>query len=156
MFLSTRLVGILRWGKTASSCRWSKLLFSSSGSCVALQLQLCLVSYSPRKVEQFSFECCPLSQRSALGSTTYPALRLACHPTPTLSLCASPDLWVLVAPLGGWLVTTHPFQPLLLFLYFTESSALRVQLLTPPSADNFKVLTKWKFVQSFKHSTDMV
>jgi hypothetical protein len=34
----------------------------------------CLVSSSPSKMRQFSFECCPLSQRSVLRLTTCPAL----------------------------------------------------------------------------------
>jgi hypothetical protein len=39
---------------------------------------------------------------------------LACHHTPVLSLYASPNLcWVLVAPLGGWLVTLISFSPVL-------------------------------------------
>jgi hypothetical protein len=86
-------------------------LFLPGGSCVALQLQLCLVSSSSSKVGQFSFECLT---RSALGSTTFPTLggwpvtppllsafvppqpllgasgssgRLACHYTSTFNLC---------------------------------------------------------------------
>jgi hypothetical protein len=90
-------------------------LFSPSSRFIAPELQFCLVSSSPSKVEQFSFELSSLSQRSALGSTTWPALggwpvtlpllstfvlflisarasgffgRLACHLTPTFNLGA--------------------------------------------------------------------
>jgi hypothetical protein len=88
-----------------ASAGWSKLLFSSGSSCIALQLQLCLVSSSLSKVEQFSFECCTLSQRSAMGSTTCPAL-------------------------GGWPVTLPPLLafvdwPLFIMVHWefsTESS----------------------------------
>jgi hypothetical protein len=101
--LSTRLVAIVRWGKSASAWWVVELLFSLSGSCIALQLQLCLVSSSPSKVRQLSFECCPQSQNSALGSTSCPT----CLSMPAVSLCGLLDLhWVLVAPLGDCLVTT--------------------------------------------------
>jgi hypothetical protein len=62
--------------------------------------------------------------------------RLACHPTPTLSLHAFPDpYWVLVAPLGDWLVAHSSSQPLLLYRHlFTESLVLRVWLLAHPSS----------------------
>jgi hypothetical protein len=70
-------------------------------------MQLCLVSSSPSKVGQFSFKCCPLSQKSALGSTSFTALgvwpfgMLVCHSTPSLSLYASGDLcWVPLVPLA--------------------------------------------------------
>jgi hypothetical protein len=43
--------------------------------------------------------------RPLLGATGSSG-RLACHPTPTLSLCAFLSLcWMLAAPLGGWFVT---------------------------------------------------
>jgi hypothetical protein len=42
--------------------------------------------------------------------------RLACCLNPALSLCAFPDLcWVLVAPLGGWLVTALPLSAFMPF-----------------------------------------
>jgi hypothetical protein len=41
--------------------------------------------------------------------------KLACHPTPALSLCVFSDLcWILAALLGGWLVTLLLFSPLCL------------------------------------------
>jgi hypothetical protein len=114
-------------------------LFSLGSSCIALLLQLYLVSSS-------------LSQRPALGSTTCPALGGWPVAPPQLSaFVIFPSLcWVLMAPLRGWLVSLlllsafmplsmssgcwwlfwdagllpHPcFQPLLLFLQFTESLA---------------------------------
>jgi hypothetical protein len=95
------------------------LLFSPIGSCVALRLQLCLVSSSPSKLGQFNFEWCPLSQEISSWIHHLPwCVRLARDPTPTLNLCASPDLcWVLVAPLVGCPCS----QPLLLFPCFTET-----------------------------------
>jgi hypothetical protein len=103
---------------------WSELLlFSPGGRCIALQLQLCLVSSSPTKVGQFSFECCPLSH---FGSTTCPLWQVACLPTPALRLCACPDLWwVLVAPVEGWLVTPlllSAFAALPAFVHWEFSS----------------------------------
>jgi hypothetical protein len=86
-------------------------LFLPDSRCIALQLQLCLVSSSPSKVEQFCFECCPLSQRSALGSTTCPVF-------------------------GCWLVTSPLLSAFVLDLcshLFNKSSVLRVQLLAPPT-----------------------
>jgi hypothetical protein len=101
------------------------LLFSPHSCCVALQLQLYLVSSSPNKVGQFSFECCPLSHEISSRIHHLPLfVRLACCLNPALSLCASPDLcWVLAVPLGGWLVT-----PVLLsdFAAFTCICSLRV------------------------------
>jgi hypothetical protein len=110
------------------------LLLSLVSSCLALQLQLCLVSFSPSKVGQFSFECCPLSHEISSGIQHLPHFgRLACYPTPAVSHCASPDLpWVLAAPLGGWHVT-----PLLLSTFaalptfFHWKLALRVWVLAP-------------------------
>jgi hypothetical protein len=116
---------------------WSELLFSLGDNCVALQLQFCLVRSSPSKVGQFSFECCPLSQE--ISSRIHCLLcfgRLACFPTSTLSLCASPNLyWVLVLLLWEVSLLSHSCsQPLLLYpRSFTENSVLRVWLLAPPS-----------------------
>jgi hypothetical protein len=39
-------------------------------------------------------------------------------PHPILSLCASPDPWVLVAPLGGWLVAPSLFSVFAVFPVF--------------------------------------
>jgi hypothetical protein len=41
------------------------MLISPGGSCIALQLQLCLVSSSLSNVEQFSFEYCPKSHKTS-------------------------------------------------------------------------------------------
>jgi hypothetical protein len=64
--------------------------------------------------------------------------RLACHQTPVFSLYASPNLcWVLVAPLGGWLVTLISFSPMLDHWEFsTESSA---PCPTPAFQDRFSL-----------------
>jgi hypothetical protein len=45
--------------------------------------------------------------------------RLAYHPTPALTLCASPDLsWVLAAPLGVWYVAPTPLSAFAAFPVF--------------------------------------
>jgi hypothetical protein len=123
---SSCIIALARNSKTMlTRGRESKLLlFSPCSSCVALQLQLCLVSSSPRKVGQLSFEYCPVSQE--ISSSVHHLLcfrRWTCFPTSTLSLCASPDLfWVLVTPLEVGL-SSHPcFQ--LDPHSFTESLAL--------------------------------
>jgi hypothetical protein len=56
---------------------------------------------------KFSFGYCPLFHEISSRIHHLPHFgRLACHPSPTLSFCASPDLCsVLAAPLGDWLVT---------------------------------------------------
>jgi hypothetical protein len=124
--ISTGLVAIGRWGKSASSCRVVRALVFTRWLCVALQLQLCLVNSSPSKVVQFSFEYCPLSHK--VSSEIHHLLifgRLACRPTPTLSLCTFPDLcWGLEDSLRSWLVT----PTLVLSLYcFTCIHSLRAQ-----------------------------
>jgi hypothetical protein len=54
-------------------------------------------------------QCLCFSQ-SVLGASSS-FRRLACHSMPALSLCASPDLcWVLMNPLGGWLVAPPPLS----------------------------------------------
>jgi hypothetical protein len=89
-----------------------------------------LVISSPSKVEQFSFEYCPLSHETSSKIYLLPHFgRLACCPSPALSLCASLNLCsVLAAPLGGWLVAPSLTLSLCCFS-FTESLALRCQLL---------------------------
>jgi hypothetical protein len=90
---------------------WSEMsLFSPGGSYIPLQLQLCLVSSSPSKVGQFSFECCPLSQEISSGIHHVTCFeRFACRLTPSS-------------------------QPLLLDSHsFTESLAFRILFLAPPS-----------------------
>jgi hypothetical protein len=101
---------------------WSELLFSPGGNCIALQVQLCLVSSSPSKVGQFSFEHCLLSLEISSGIHHLPCFgRLACHPTPTLSFYTSPDFClVLVAPLGGWLFTSSLLSAFVTFPEFNE------------------------------------
>jgi hypothetical protein len=60
--------------------RYSGLLFSPCGTCIALQLQLCLVGSSPSKVGQLSFEYCPQSQEISSGIPHQPCFgRLACR-----------------------------------------------------------------------------
>jgi hypothetical protein len=65
--LSTGLVAIGALGKSLLVCvRCSELLlFSPGSSCIVLQLQLCLVSSSPSKLGQFSFEFCPQSHETS-------------------------------------------------------------------------------------------
>jgi hypothetical protein len=109
-------------------------LFPLCNIWVALQLQLCLVSSSPRNVWQFSFECCALSQRSALGSTTCPALEGLTVSPPLLSafvlFLISVEYWWLFWEVG--LLPCPCSQPLMLFLCFIESLGLRLWLLVPP------------------------
>jgi hypothetical protein len=154
--LSTKLVGIVKWGKTANSCRVVRDVLPGC-SWVALQLQLCLVSSSPSKVGNsvLNAALCPRDQvwdpppvllwevglsphphfqllcfsHSLLGASNSFG-RLACHSTPTLSLYVSPDLcWVLVAPIVGWLVSPPPLLTFAAFWFITESSALIAQVL---------------------------
>jgi hypothetical protein len=113
---------------------WSELLFSPGGSYIATQLQLYLLSSSPSKVRQFSFEHYALSHEISSGIHHLPHFEmLAFHPTPTLSLCVSSALCsVLAAIFGGWFVALHCCQTLLLYLHsFIKSSALKVCLLSP-------------------------
>jgi hypothetical protein len=76
-------------------------------SAVALFGQLLL-----QQGRAISFKCCPLSHEVIFRFHHLPHFgRLACHPTPALTLCASPNLcWVLKAPLGGWLITPFPLS----------------------------------------------
>jgi hypothetical protein len=55
-FLSAGQVATGAWGSSLPvHARWSQIFFSPGGSCIALQLQVCLVSSSPSKVGQFRF-----------------------------------------------------------------------------------------------------
>jgi hypothetical protein len=74
--LSTGQVAVGIWGNSLPvHSRWLDLmLFLPGSSCVALQLQFCLVSSSPRKVEQFSFECSPQSHENSSRVPHGPAL----------------------------------------------------------------------------------
>jgi hypothetical protein len=103
-------------------------LFLPGGSCVALQLQLCLVSSSPSRVGQFSFEYCPQSQETISGINHQPCFeKLACYPTPhSQPLCLASPLVVLVQHLWDvGLLPYHCSQPLLLFpRLFSESLAV--------------------------------
>jgi hypothetical protein len=79
---------------------------------IVLQLQLCLVSSSPSNVGQFSFECCPLFHEISTGIHHLPHFeRLACCPTPALSLCASFDLCSVLVHFF-WEVCLLPDPPL--------------------------------------------
>jgi hypothetical protein len=77
---------------------------------------------------------------SAVSSGSFESL--TCHPTPDLSLCASPNLfWVLAASFGVWLFTPPLLSALLFFPCFTKSlvpcstcSLGQVQHSTPISA----------------------
>jgi hypothetical protein len=70
------------------------LLFSQSGSCIALPLQLCLVSSSPSKVEQFRFEYYPQSHQTSSAIHYGPVLRgWLITPLHSQPLCLSPPLF---------------------------------------------------------------
>jgi hypothetical protein len=110
--LSTRLLGILRWGKTASLCRVVRAVFHQAAAGLPFSC-----SSSPSKVGKFSFECCLLSQRSVLGSTIWSAL--GGWPVTTLLLSAFMPLLISA---GCWqllwevdLLTCSCSQPLLLY-----------------------------------------
>jgi hypothetical protein len=134
VLLSTRLVGIVRWGKTTNLC-WVvrpvvfiRLRQLCCPSAAALFGQLL-----PQQ-GQFTFECCPLSKRSTLGSTSCPAL--GGWPVTPFSLSAfllfliSAECWQLLWEVG--LSSCTCSQPLLLYVCITESLALRVWLLASP------------------------
>jgi hypothetical protein len=111
--LTTRLVGIVRWGKTASLYRVVRAVFISQQPCCPSAAAL-FGQLLPQQCEAIPFWMLPSVPE--ISSRIYHLSffgRLACHSTPALSLYASPSLyWVLAAPLGGWLVT------LVLFLAF--------------------------------------
>jgi hypothetical protein len=90
-----------RWGNSvlnAAPCPRNQVLDPLS----ALLLE---VGLSPDPCSQLF--CISQSLLGAINSF----VRLACHPTPALSLYPSPNLCrVLVAPLGGWLVTLLPLS----------------------------------------------
>jgi hypothetical protein len=100
--LSTGQVKIGTWGNSLLACMWwSNLLFSPGSSWVALLLQLCLVSSSPSKVEQFTLSTIISSRRLAQQST--------------------------IPTLGGWLVTPSPLSAFIFwnaFVYWEFSSLL--------------------------------
>jgi hypothetical protein len=96
---------------------WSEL-FLPGHSCVAIQLQLCLVSSSPSKVGAIQFWMLPSVPEISYGIHHLHSFGMLPVSHPALSLCVFPDLcWVLAAPLGGWLVTPlllSAFMPLLI------------------------------------------
>jgi hypothetical protein len=104
--LFTGQVAIGTWGYSLlAGPRRSYLLFSKSGSSIALPPQLCLVSYSPSKVEKFSFDYHPQSHQTSSEIHPWPCFgRLDYHPTSTLSLCASAHLCSVIVQLFGKLV----------------------------------------------------
>jgi hypothetical protein len=134
--------------------------FSPDGSCIALQLQLCLVRSSlSSKVGKFSFERCPLSHKIGPRIHHLPHFGgLACCSTPALNLwllptspwcyqllwkvcllphtCSQPSClsWTLlsVSVFSGRLeFCSTPILSLCCFSCVSLSSALRVQLLAP-------------------------
>jgi hypothetical protein len=135
VLLSIGLVAIGRWGNSARLCSQS-CCFQQVAAALPFSCSSVWSAPPSSKLGQFSFECCPLSHKIHPGIHHLSCFgRLACCPVPTLTFCASHDLcWMLVAPLGGVGLSSHPHsQPLLLYLnLFTESSALRVWLLAPP------------------------
>jgi hypothetical protein len=65
-------------------------------AAVALQLQRCLISPSPSKVQQFTFEYCPQSYKTSSGIYHWSSFgRLAGHLTPALSFCYFSCLYLL-------------------------------------------------------------
>jgi hypothetical protein len=157
---STRVVGILRRGKTASSCR----LVAALSTRQQLDCPSAAALFDQLLPQQGAIQFCMLPSVPAISSRInhLPCFgRLVSRPTLALSLCVFPHLcWVLVALLGGWFVTPLPLsafiplpisagcqqllwevglsscshsQTLLLSLHWiSESSALGVWLLTPP------------------------
>jgi hypothetical protein len=135
-------------------------LCSPGSSCVALQLQLYLLSSSLSKVGQFSFECCPLFRDQLWDPLPAMLGKIGLSPHPSSQPLSFPDLCLLVAPLGGWLVSPLSLsafmslpisagwwwllwdvgllpcscsKPLLLYPhYFTKSLMLRIWLLAHP------------------------
>jgi hypothetical protein len=80
-------------GRSLPVCaRWSNLLlFSPGSSCIALPLQLWLVSSSPSKVVQLSFEYSLQSKNS--NTVIHHALhfgQVACHPIPLSAFVPHP------------------------------------------------------------------
>jgi hypothetical protein len=93
------------WHKTASSCRVVRAgVFAMHQLCCPSAASL-FGQLLQQQGGAIQFWMLP----SALSSGIHhlPCFGwLACHPTPALSLCTSPDLcWVLVALLGGWIVS---------------------------------------------------
>jgi hypothetical protein len=87
--LSAGLVAIVTWGNSLPvHARWSDLLFSPGSSWIALQVQLLLVSSSPTKMMQFSFEYSP--QSSGTSSVI--------HHIPILGV------WLVIQPLSQLLL----------------------------------------------------
>jgi hypothetical protein len=117
--LSTRLVVVLTWGKIASSCRVVRAVCSRLQLCCSSAAAL-LGQLLTQQGGQFSFEYCPLSQRSAVDPSPALLWVLDCCSTPSFSIYVSPDFcWVWVAPLGGSLVS--PFFSLhLIFLWLID------------------------------------
>jgi hypothetical protein len=125
--LSTGQVVIRTWGKSLPVCvRWFNLLFSPGSSCVALQLQHCLVSSSPSKVGQFHFEYCPLSHETSSVIHQGPALGdWLVSPPPLSAFVPHPTSasWKFSSS-GCWLFTHPHSQSLFLVLpSFAESLA---------------------------------
>jgi hypothetical protein len=87
-----------------------------------------LVSSSPSKVGQFGLML-PFVPEIDSKIHLLPCFgRLVCCSTPSLSLYAFPDIcWVLMAPLGGWLVGPAPFSAFAALWHITESSVLTAQ-----------------------------
>uniref|UniRef100_A0A8C0WGN8 Uncharacterized protein n=1 Tax=Castor canadensis TaxID=51338 RepID=A0A8C0WGN8_CASCN len=136
------------------------MLFLPGSSCVALLLQLCLVSSYPSMAgAQFSFEYCPQSQETTQESIMPCFGSLACHPTPTLSLCylscfSSFKVQLLAPPYSPRQVQCSILPPrsvldyiycLLLFsLYYTASP--NPYLLNQMSLEiKLKMLSKYSF-----------
>jgi hypothetical protein len=119
--LSTTLVGIVRWGMTASSCKMVKAV-------VFTRKQLCCPSAAalfgqllPQWGGAVQFWMLPSVPEIVSGIHHLHCFgRLAYCPTSSLRLCAFSDLcWVLEAPLGSWFVIPlllSAFMPLLSLL----------------------------------------
>jgi hypothetical protein len=145
--LSTRLVGVVSWGKIASSCMVVRAIVFSRwqlccSSAAALFGQLLL-----QQGGWIQFWMLPSVPEISSGINLLPCFgRLVWHSTPSLSLYASPYFfWVQEAPLGGWLVGPSLLSAFAALWCVTESlaessvpchtpdsSALRDQLFAPP------------------------
>jgi hypothetical protein len=107
--LSTRLVVIVRLGKTATHARWSELLYSPGSSCVALHLQLYLVSFSPARWGNSGLNAALYLRDQLWGPPPALLWEVGLSPQPCSQPLWFPDLyWVLSALLGGWLFIPLP------------------------------------------------
>jgi hypothetical protein len=125
---STGQVAFGTWDNSLTVCaRWSDLLFSPGGHCIALPLKLCLVSFFPSKMWQYSFEYHPQSHKTSSGiyqGCTSGGWLVA--PPLLPALCTLPHLcWLLVLLFWEVGLSPHPHSQALLLVppSFTDSLA---------------------------------